>query len=309
VDEEFLEGALKFIDKSHEDGKPFFCWFNSTRMHFRTHVRESHRDKPGLTARTEYADGMIEHDAVIGTILKAVDDLGIGNDTIVIYTTDNGPHQNSWPDAGTTPFRSEKNTNWEGAYRVPAIVRWPGLVQPRTEINEIFSAEDWVTTLVAAVSEPDITNKLLQGYSADGKTFKVHLDGYDQRDLLSGKGSDKRHEFFYWTDDGNLSGLRYDQWKAVFMEQNAHGIGVWQQPLVELRAPKIFNLRSDPFERADYEAGGYVRWFVDHIFLLVPAQALVAQHLQSFREFPPRQKPGSFSLDQVIEKLMKPDTD
>jgi arylsulfatase A-like enzyme len=173
----------------------------------------------------------------------------------VIYTTDNGAETFTWPDGGTTPFRSEKNTNWEGSYRVPAMVRWPGVVQPHTEVNEIFSAEDWVQTLMSAVGEPDIQNKLLQGYSAGGKSFRVHLDGYDQRELLAGKGPDKRREFFYWTDDGNLAGLRYDQYKAVFMEQQAHGLEVWMQPLVPLRAPKLFNLRSDPFERAEQRQG------------------------------------------------------
>ena len=183
------------------------------------------------------------------------------------------------------------------------MIRWPGVVQPRTELNDIFSAEDWVPTLVGAAGEPDIKDKLLQGYSAGDKSFKVHLDGYDQRDLLSGKGPDKRREFFYWTDDGNLAGLRYDQYKVVFMEQQAHGLEVWMQPLVQLRAPKIFNLRSDPFERAEHEAGGYDKWFVEHAFVLVPAQAIVGEFLSTFQAFPPRQKPGSFSIDQAMDKL------
>ena len=187
---------------------------------------------------------------------------------------------------------------------MPALVRWPGTVQAHTEINDIVSAEDWVQTLTAAAGIPEIKEKLLQGYNAGGKSFKVHLDGYDQRDLLAGKGPDQRREFFYWTDDGNLAGLRYDQYKAVFMEQQAHGLEVWMQPLVPLRAPKLFNLRSDPFERAEQESGDYVRWFIDHVFVLVPAQAIVAQHLQSFQEFPPRQKPGSFSVDQAMQMLM-----
>jgi arylsulfatase len=236
--------------------------------------------------------------------LKKLDDLGIANNTIVIYTTDNGAETFTWPDGGTTPFRGEKNTNWEGSYRVPAMVRWPGQVQPHSEINDIVSAEDWVQTLMSAAGEPDIKNKLLQGYSAGGKTFKVHLDGYDQRDVLAGRGPDQRHEFFYWTDDGNFAGLRYDQYKAVFLEQPAHGLEVWMQPLVPLRAPKLFNLRSDPFERAEQEAGDYVKWFIEHIFVLVPAQAIVGRYLATFQEFPPRQKPGSFSIDQAMEKLM-----
>ena len=269
-------------------------------MHIWTHLKPSSQGKTGLGI---YPDGMVEHDGQVGELLKKLDDLGIANNTIVIYTTDNGAETFSWPDGGTTPFRGEKNTNWEGGYRVPAMVRWPGLVPPRTEINDIFSAEDWATTLVAAAGEPEIKDKLLQGYDAAGKNFRVHLDGYDQRDLLARKGPDKRREFFYWTDDGNLAGLRYEQWKAVFLEQRAHGLDVWAEPLVQLRLPRLFNLRSDPFERAQHEAGDYVRWFVDHAFVLVPAQALVAQHLESFRQFPPRQKPGSFSVEQAMEKL------
>ena len=246
----------------------------------------------------------MEHDGQVGQLLKTLDDLGIANNTIVIYTTDNGAETFTWPDGGTTPFRSEKNTNWEGGYRVPALVRWPGTVQAHTEINDIVSAEDWVQTLTAAAGIPDIKEKLLQGYNAGGKSFKVHLDGYDQRDLLASKGPDQRREFFYWTDDGNLAGLRYDQYKAVFMEQQAHGLEVWMQPLVPLRAPKLFNLRSDPFERAEQESGDYVRWFIDHVFVLVPAQAIVGEHLATFQEFPPRQRPGSFSIDQAMETLM-----
>ena len=249
---------------------------------------------------------MVEHDGQVGQLLKKLDDLGIANNTIVIYTTDNGAETFTWPDGGTTPFRGEKNTNWEGSYRVPAAVRWPGLVSPHTEVNDVFSAEDWVQTLVAAAGEPDVQSKLLHGYSAGGKTFKVHLDGYDQRDLLAGKGPDKRREFFYWTDDGDLAGLRYDQYKLVFMEQPAHGLEVWMQPLVRLRAPKLFNLRSDPFERGQQEAGDYDKWFIEHLFVMVPAQSIVGKHLASFREFPPRQKPGSFSIEQVMEKLTKP---
>ena len=239
--------STRFHRPRQRDKKPFFVWFNSTRMHILTHLKPESQGKTGLGI---YPDGMVEHDGQVGQLLKKLDDLGIANNTIVIYTTDNGAEAFSWPDGGTTPFRGEKNSNWEGGYRVPAMVRWPGVVQPHTEINGIFSAEDWATTLVAAAGEPDIKEKLLQGYDADGKTFKVHLDGYDQRDLLSGKGPDKRREFFYWTDDGNLAGLRYDQWKVVFLEQKAEGFDVWQQPLIPLRLPMLFNLRSDPFERA-----------------------------------------------------------
>ena len=303
IDEEFVDASLAFIDRANREQKPFFMWFNSSRMHIWTRLKPSSQ---GVTGLGIYPDGMVEHDGQVGQLLKKLDDLGIANNTIVIYTTDNGAETFSWPDGGATPFRGEKNTNWEGGYRVPAMVRWPGLVPARSEINDIFSAEDWATTLVAAAGEPDIKNKLLQGYNAAGKTFKVHLDGYDQRDLLSAKGPDKRREFFYWTDDGNLAGLRYEQWKAVFMQQKAEGLAVWSQPLEQLRLPLLFNLRSDPFERAQHEAGDYVRWFVEHAFVLVPAQAVVGQHLTSFQEFPPRQKPGSFSVEQAMDKLRNP---
>jgi arylsulfatase len=296
VDEEFLKASLDFIDRAHRDQKPFFVWFNPSRMHIWTRLKRESEGKTGLGV---YPDGMVEHDGQVGQLLKKLDDLGIANNTIVIYTTDNGAETFTWPDGGTTPFRSEKNTNWEGGYRVPAMVRWPGTVKPGTEINDVFSAEDWVPTLTAAAGIPDIKDKLLQGYSG----FKVYLDGYDETDLLAGKGPTKRHEFFYWTDDGDLAGLRYDQWKIVFMEQQAHGLGVWQQPLITLRAPKIFNLRTDPFERADYESGAYDKWYVERVFVFAPAIAIVGQHLATFQQFPPRQAPGSFSVGQAMKKL------
>jgi arylsulfatase len=300
VDQEFLTATLDFIDRANQNKKPFFAWFNSSRMHIWTRLKPEAQGKTGLGI---YPDGMVEHDAHVGELLRKLDDLGIADNTIVIYTTDNGAETFSWPDGGTTPFRGEKNTNWEGGYRVPALMRWPGRVTPRTEINDIFSAEDWVPTLVAAAGEPDIKDKLLQGYDVGGRSFKVHLDGYDQGGLLTGNGPDKRREFFYWTDDGDLAGLRYDQYKVVFLEQEAHGLEVWMKPLIPLRAPTIFNLRSDPFERAEHEAGAYDTWFVEHLFVLGPAQTIVGQYLTSFREFPPRQEPGSFSVNQVMEKL------
>ncbi|MGA6974690.1 MAG: arylsulfatase [Candidatus Binatus sp.] len=304
VDEEFLGAAMDFIDRANKDKKPFFVWFNPSRMHIWTRLKPSSQGKTGLGV---YPDGMVEHDGQVGQLLKKLDDLGITNNTIVIYTTDNGAETFTWPDGGTTPFRGEKNTNWEGSYRVPAMVRWPGLVKPGTEINDIVSAEDWVQTLVGAAGDPDIQNELLQGKSVGDKTFKVHLDGYDQRDLLAGKTPDKRHEFFYWTDDGDLAGLRYDQYKAVFMEQPAEGLEVWMQPLVRLRAPKLFNLRSDPFERAEHEAGDYDRWFIEHLFVMVPAQTIVGRFIATFRDFPPRQKPGSFSVGEALGMLTKPE--
>jgi len=302
VDEEFLGAAMDFIDRKHREDKPFFCWFNSTRMHIYTHLKPESKGKTGLGLE---ADGMVEFDGMVGQLLKQLDDLGIADNTIVLWTTDNGAEVFSWPDGGTTPFKGEKNTNWEGGYRVPCVMRWPGVIKPGTEINHITSHEDFVPTLVAAVGEPNVVQKLLTGYEAAGKTFKVHLDGYDQREVLAGTGPGKRQEYFYWTDDGNLAGLRYDRWKMVFLEQRTEGFDVWQDPLVPLRLPKLIDLRADPFERAQSDAGDYAKWRVEHAFLLIPAQAYVTKHLQTYVEFPPRQKPGSFSLDQVLAKLQE----
>ncbi len=303
VDEEFLAGAMNFIDKSHTANKPFFVWFNSTRMHIWTHLKPGSDGKTGLGV---YADGMVEHDGHVGRLLKQLDDLGIADNTIVLYTTDNGAEQFSWPDGGTSPFHGEKNSSWEGGYRVPGMIRWPGVIKPGTEINDVVSHEDWVPTLVAAAGEPNVKAKLLTGYEAAGKTFKVHLDGYDLRPLLDGSGATPRKEFFYWTDDGNLAGLRYDRWKLVFLEQKAVGFKVWSQPLVPLRVPLIEDLRGDPFERAVGEAVVYEDWLLNRAFLLVPAQAFVAAHLQTYVAFPPRQKAGTFTLDQVLQKLQEP---
>ena len=235
---------------------------------------------------------MVEHDGQVGQLLKKLDDLGITDNTIVIYTTDNGAEVMSWPDGGTTPFRGEKNTNWEGGYRVPAMVRWPGLVKPGSEINEVFSAEDWMQTLLAAVGETDLKAKLMRGATFGDKTFKVHLDGYDQRELLRNGTGSARKEFFYWTDDGGLAGLRYDKWKLAFMEQRSHGFDVWQDPMVTLRVPKLFDLRADPFERADKEGMGYGRWRIDRVFLLVPAQAFVNRFIQTLVGVPAAAEAG-----------------
>ncbi|MGO7167343.1 arylsulfatase [Rhizobium leguminosarum] len=302
VDEEFLGAAKDFIDRSAKAEKPFFCWFNSTRMHIYTHLKAESKGKTGLGI---VADGMAEFDAMVGQLLDQLDELGIAENTIVVWTTDNGAEVFSWPDGGTTPFHGEKNTNWEGGYRVPGMVRWPGVVKPGTEINEIVSHEDWLPTLVAAAGEPDIVAKLLTGYEAAGKTFNVHLDGYNQRNLFDGTGPGARKEYFYWTDDGSLAGLRYDRWKLVFMEQRAEGLDVWQDPLITLRFPKLIDLRADPFEIAQHAAGDYARWRVEHAFALVPAQAYVAKHLQTYVKYPPRQAPGSFSMDHVLEKLQR----
>ncbi|WP_132255785.1 arylsulfatase [Methylobacterium segetis] len=308
IDDETSAAAIDFMQRQARASKPFFCWFNSTRMHFRTHVRADHRDKPGLDSRTEYADGMIEHDAIIGQILKAVDDLGIANDTIVLYTTDNGPHQNSWPDAGTTPFRSEKNTNWEGAFRVPCLIRWPGRIPAGTVSNEMVSGLDWVPTLMAAAGDPDIKDKLLKGHQAGTKTFKVHLDGYNQLPHLTGQQPNSaRKEFIYFNDDGDLAALRYGNWKVVFEEQRAPGtLRIWAEPFTKLRVPKIFNLRSDPYERADITSNTYYDWLMsDGAGVFIAAPPVVGAFLATFKEYPPSQRPSSFSIDQIVEKMQR----
>ena len=307
IDDETSAAAMDFMDRQVKAGKPFFCWFNSTRMHARTHVRAEHRDKPGLTARTEYNDGMIEHDAVIGTILKKLDDLGIANDTIVLYTTDNGPHQNTWPDAATTPFRSEKNTNWEGAFRVPAVIRWPGKIKAGEISNEIVSGLDWFPTLAAAAGEADIGDKLLKGHQAGGKTFKVHLDGYNQLPYLTGQQpKSARKEFIYFNDDGDLVAIRYENWKIVFEEQRATGtLRIWAEPFTALRVPKMFDLRSDPYERADITSNTYYDWLFSHAFIVVPVQARAAEFLATFKDYPPSQRAASFSIDQIMDKMKK----
>ncbi|NKK75454.1 sulfatase-like hydrolase/transferase [Rhizobium leguminosarum bv. viciae] len=308
IDDETSAAAIDFMQRQAQQNTPFFCWFNSTRMHFRTHVREANRDKPGLTSRTEYADGMIEHDATIGRVLKTVDDLGIADNTIVIYTTDNGPHQNSWPDAGTTPFRSEKNTNWEGAFRVPCLIRWPGNIKPGSFSTDIVSGLDWMPTLLAAAGEPDIKEKLLKGHEAGTKTFKVHLDGYNQLPYLTGKEpKSARNRFFYFNDDGDLVALRYENWKVVFEEQRVQGtMRIWAEPFTPLRVPKLFNLRADPYERADVTSNTYYDWLMSDgagVFLAAPAVA--SEFLATFKEFPPSQRAASFSIDQIVEKMQR----
>ena len=308
VDDETSAAAIDFMQRQHNAGKPFFCWMNPTRMHFRTYVRPEHRDKPGLTARTEYADGMIEHDNTVGSILKAVDDMGIANDTIIIYTTDNGPHENTWPDSAMTPFRSEKNTNWEGAFRVPCLIRWPGHIAPGSISNDIVSGLDWVPTLMAAVGDPNITDELLQGFDAGGKHFKIHLDGFNQLPYLTGQtNKSARNSFFYFSDDGDLVALRYENWKAVFMEQEAIGtFRVWAEPFTVLRVPKIFDLHADPYEKADITSNTYYDWGISHSYIMYGAQAVTAKFLSSFKEYPPSQAAASFTIDKVMEMLKKP---
>ncbi len=301
VDEEFTAAALDFIDRAQQANKPFFIWWNATRMHIWTHLKPESEGKTGLGI---YPDGMVEHDGHVGQLLKKLDELGIADNTIIMYSTDNGAETFSWPDGGTTPFRGEKNTNWEGGYRVPSILKWPGVIKPGTVLNGVGAHEDILPTLLAAVGEPDIKGKLMKGHAIGGTTYKVHLDGYNLLPWLKGDAAESpRQEFLYWNDDGKLVALRHAQWKVVFAEQRGHSLDVWQDPFVDLRFPKLFNLRSDPFERADHEAIDYGRWRVDRAFALVPAAAYVGQWLQSFKEFPPRQKPASFSIDQVMEKL------
>jgi arylsulfatase len=305
VDEEVNALAIAFIEKAHNAGKPFFVWWNSTRMHIWTHLKAESEGKTGLGI---YPDGMVEHDGHIGVLLAKLDELGIADNTIIMYSTDNGFEAMSWPDGGTAPFRGEKNTNWEGGYRVPMLLKWPGVIEPGTVVNDIGAHEDMLPTLLAAAGGPsDIKEKLKKGHTVGGTTYKVHLDGYDWGPYFRGESDQgPRREFLYWTDDGDLAALRYNQWKVVFLEQRAHGYEVWEEPLVALRLPKLFNLRTDPFERADHEAIDYPRWRLERAFALVPAQSFVAQWLSSFREFPPRQKPASFSLDQVMETLTAP---
>ena len=301
IDDEVTAATLDYLEKAKKADKPFFLWWNSTRMHINTHLKAESKGKTGLGT---YPDGMVEHDAHVGQILDKLKELGLDDNTIVMYSTDNGAESFSWPDGGTTPFRGEKNENWEGGYRVPCAIKWPGVIKPGTINNDLFSHEDMLPTLVAAAGVPDVKSQLLKGMKVDGKTFKVHLDGYDVGAHLAGKAENPRKEFFYWNDDGSLVGLRFNQWKIVFAEQRAEGLAVWQEPFVPLRFPKVINLRSDPFERADKQAAAYPMWRVDRAFLMVPAQEYIAQYLATFKEFPPSQKVGSFSLDQVLEKLV-----
>ena len=302
VDEEFTREALRFMEESKKEGKPFFLWWSSTRMHIFTHLKPESQGKTGLGI---YPDGMVEHDAMVGQVLDKLQELGLAENTIVMYSTDNGAEKFTWPDGGQSPFRGEKNTNWEGGYRVPTAIRWPGVIKPGTVLNDVFAHEDMLPTLLAAAGDPTVKEKLLKGMKVGAKTFKVHMDGYNITDALTGKSPSPRHEFFYFNDDGSLVGLRYDQWKIVFAEQRAEGFDVWQEPFVALRLPKIFNLRSDPFETADHESMDHERWRVERLFLLVPAQEYVGRFLATFKEFPPSQKPGSFSIDRALQTLQQ----
>lgn len=309
IDDDTAARAADFIERQYKAGKPMFVWVNFTHMHFRTHPKPASVGQSGRW-QSPYHDVMIDHDKNVGTVLDKIDDLGIADNTIVMYSTDNGPHMNSWPDAGMSPFRNEKNSNWEGAYRVPAMVRWPGHIKPGMVSNDIVSHLDWAPTLLAAAGVPDIKERLLKGYQTDNKIFKVHLDGYNQLPYLTGEThKSAREEFFYFSDDGDLTGLRYDNWKFVFMEQRAPGtLRVWSEPYTALRIPKLFNLRTDPYERADITSNTYYDWFLDHAFMMVPAQAYVGKFLGTFKEYPPRQKAASFTIDKAIEQLGAPRT-
>ncbi len=306
VDDDTSDAAVAFIKKAHAAGEPFFVWWNGSRMHFRTHVKAENR---GISGQDEYADGMVEHDMHIGKFLDVLDELGIADNTIVFYSTDNGPHMNTWPDAGWNPFRGEKNTNWEGGWRVPAMVRWPGKIPAGTWSNEIVHHMDWLPTLLAAAGEPNIKEKLKAGgVSAIGRNYKVHLDGYNILPLLTGE-TDKspRQEIFYFSDDGDLTALRYNDWKILFMEQKSEGtFRVWMEPFVPMRTPIIVNLRRDPYEKGLITSNSYFDWMLDRAYMYIPAQTYVGNFLATFQEFPPRQKAASFSLDQVMEKLSPP---
>jgi arylsulfatase len=271
-------------------------------MHIWTRLKASSQGKTGLGI---YPDGMVEHDAMVGQLLDKLRELGLEENTIVMYSTDNGAEKFTWPDGGQSPFRGEKNTNWEGGYRVPCAIRWPGVIKPGTIFNDIFAHEDMLPTLLAAAGDAGVKEKLLTSMKVADKSFKVHLDGYDISSALAGKSASPRHEFFYFNDEGSLVGLRYDQWKIVFAEQRGEGLNVWQEPFVPLRLPKLFNLRSDPFETADHESMDYERWRVEHLFVMVPAQQFVGRFLSTFKEFPPSQRPGSFSIDQALQTLQQ----
>lgn len=303
VDEETLAAAMDFIREQVEASKPFFVWWNATRMHFRTHVKEEHKNLAGPNSN-EYQDGVVEHDMHVGKLLDLLDELNIANNTIVFYSTDNGPHFNTWPDAATTIFRSEKNSNWEGAYRVPAFVRWPGKFPAGKILNGITAHEDWLPTFAAAAGDPNIKEKLMKGTSLNGRNYKNYIDGHNMLDYFTGKADvSPRREFIYVNDDGQIVAMRYDAWKAVFLENRGKAFGVWMEPFTELRIPLIFNLRRDPFERAQHNANTYYDWLIDRAFVLVPMQKLASDFLKTMKDYPPSQTPGSFNLKKVEEQL------
>jgi arylsulfatase len=303
IDMEVNVKALDFMERAKKADKPFFLWWNSTRMHVWTHLKKESEGKTGLGI---YADGMVEHDGHVGEVLAKLKELGLEDNTIVMYSTDNGAETFTWPDGGSTMFRGEKNTQWEGGFRVPTMIKWPGVIKPGTVINDIAAHEDMLPTLLAAAGDKTVKEDLLKGRKIGSRNYKVHLDGYDLTPTLKGEAASPRKEFIYWTDDGSVAALRYGNWKLTFLEQKAEGMDVWIEPFTQLRAPVITNLRMDPFERARSEhAVGYQRWFNERMFMIAPAASYVGQWLQSFREFPPRMKPGSFSLDRVMESVTR----
>lgn len=307
IDDDIAARSVEYLERQAESGQPFFLWVNFTHMHFRTHPKPESVGQSGRW-QSEYHDVMIDHDRNVGMVLDALDRLGLTDNTFVMYSTDNGPHMNTWPDGAMTPFRNEKNSNWEGAYRVPAMVRWPGKIEPGSVSNQIVSHLDWLPTLVSMAGDPDVTEKLLEGHTVGDKTFKVHLDGFDLTPYLTGEVEESpRDSFFYCNDDQQLTALRYDNWKLVFLEQRVPGtLRIWAEPFVSLRVPKLFNLRTDPYERADITSNTYYDWLIDHVFLIVPAQQYVGKFLQTFQEYPPRQRAASFNLDEVMRKLQQP---
>ncbi len=307
IDDDIADRSVEYVKKRAATGEPFFLWTNFTHMHFRTHTKPESLGQAGRW-QSPYHDTMIDHDKNVGQVLDAIDAAGIADNTIVIYSTDNGPHMNSWPDAAMTPFRGEKDTGWEGAFRVPAMVRWPGHIKPGSVSNDIVSHMDWMPTFLAAAGVPDVQEKLLTGYKANGKRFKVHLDGYNILPYLTGEvDKSPRDSIFYFSDDGDLLALRYDNWKFHFAQQRTPGtLDIWAEPFTELRVPFIYNLRMDPYERASITSNTYFDWMIDHVFLLTPAQKYVGEFLATFKEYPPRQKAASFSIDQVLEKMQTP---
>jgi arylsulfatase len=301
VDEEITAGALGFMEKQVKANKPFFLWYNSTAMHFRTHVAAKNIGKSG---QDPYSDRMVVHDEQIGQMLDKLDDLGIADNTIVMYSTDNGPENDAWPDGANTPFRSQKDTNWEGAWRVPSFIRWPGKIKPGTVFNGICSHQDMLPTLLAAAGDPDVSQKLLTGHKAGDKTFKVHIDGVNLLPYLTGQVKESpRESYFYVSDDGDIMAVRVGDYKLVFAEQRATSTAVWAEPMVKLRLPLIFHLRRDPFERASFNSNVYWDWMLDHVPQLYQCQALVAAQIQNYVMYPPRQKAASFNLDAVLSQL------
>ena len=303
IDDETVAAALDFMERQAKAKKPFFLWYNSTRMHVWTHLK---KESQGVTGLGVTADGMVEHDGHVGQLLDKLDELKIADNTMVMYSTDNGAESMSWPDGGTTPFRGEKNTNWEGGYRVPSMIRWPGVIKAGQIINEIGAHEDMLPTILAAAGDDKIKEKLAKGgVKAINREYKVHLDGYNLKPFFEGKAEWPRHEFFYWTDDGKLAALRFNNWKVVFMVQRAHGAAVWQEPFVTLRMPKLFNLKMDPFEGADIHGTFfYDKWKFEHLYALVPAQVKAFEFLNTFKEYPPMQEVESFALDNVMKQVM-----